>query len=54
MTLVTRHPNRHRSMAMRVSQRENLDDRATHRADKIRDQLKWEPGILNRDFLIEI
>lgn len=28
-------------------QRENQDDRATRRADKIRDRLKWEPGILN-------
>ena len=28
-------------------QRESADDRATRRADKIRDRLKWEPGILN-------
>lgn len=28
-------------------QRETDDDRATRRADKIRDTLKWQPGILN-------
>ena len=28
-------------------QRETDDDRATRRADTLRDKLKWEPGILN-------
>ena len=29
------------------SERETLDKRATRQADKLRDRLGWEPGILN-------
>ena len=32
-----------------ASQRETWDDRATRRADRIREKLDWEPGILNGD-----
>lgn len=30
-----------------ASTRENIDDRATRKADRIREKLGWEPGILN-------
>lgn len=33
------------------SQRETWDDRATRRADRIRNKLGWEPGILNGEGL---
>jgi hypothetical protein len=33
------------------SQCENIGDRATRKADKIRDRMGWEPGILNSEGL---
>jgi hypothetical protein len=33
------------------SQRENVGDRATRKADKLRDRMCWEPGILNGEGL---
>lgn len=33
------------------SQRENIDDRATRQAEKIRTRMGWEPGILNGEGL---
>lgn len=38
---------RHCHLLTYQSQREHAGDRATRRADRIRDQLGWEPGILN-------
>jgi hypothetical protein len=33
------------------SQRENIDNRTTRKAEKIRDRMGWEPGILNGEGL---
>lgn len=38
---------RHCNALVYSSQREQLHDRAANQADKIRDKLQWEPGILN-------
>lgn len=40
---------RHCHRLVYASQRERADDRATRRADRLREKLNWEPGILNGD-----
>jgi hypothetical protein len=40
---------RHCQQLAYASQREYGYDRATRKADRIREKLDWEPGILNRD-----
>lgn len=42
---------RHCYQLVYPSQRENIDNRATRKAEKIREQLQWEPGILNGEGL---